>query len=62
MQIVTAIHCAEVRGPCGRIRGRTEGAEGNCNSIGRTTISTKLYPSELPETKPPAKEHTWADL
>jgi hypothetical protein len=26
-----------------RVRGRTEGAGGNCNLIGRTTISTKQY-------------------
>jgi len=30
--------------PNGRVRGRTEGAEGNCNTMGRTTISTKQTP------------------
>jgi hypothetical protein len=25
-------------------RGRTEGAEGDCNSIGRTTVSTNSDP------------------
>jgi hypothetical protein len=39
MQILTANHWTEPRNPNGRVTGRTEGAEGNCNSIGRT-IST----------------------
>ena len=43
----------------GRARGRTEGAEGDCNTIGRTTITTNWIPPELPGTKPPTKEHTW---
>jgi hypothetical protein len=30
--------------PNGRARGRTEGAEGVCNPIGRTTISTNQTP------------------
>ena len=34
--------------------------EGDCNPIGRPTVSTNLDPWELPETKPPTKEHTWA--
>jgi hypothetical protein len=25
---------------CGGVRGRTEGAEGKCNSIGKMTVST----------------------
>ena len=41
----------EVRNPYGRVRGGTEGAERNCNPIGRTSVSTKLDTSELPETK-----------
>jgi hypothetical protein len=36
----------------GKVRGRTEGAEGDCGLIGRTTMSTKADLSELPETKP----------
>lgn len=28
--------------------------------IGNTTVPTNLDPLELPETKPPTKEHTWA--
>ena len=30
--------------------------------IGRPTVSTNLDPWELPETKPPTKEHAWAGL
>jgi hypothetical protein len=33
--------------------------KGNGNSIGRSTVSTKLDPQELPETKPLTKEHRW---
>jgi hypothetical protein len=47
--------------PNGGVRGRTERAEGDCNSIGRTTISTNCTPSELAGTKPPPKEYTWRD-
>ena len=39
MQILTANHQTEPGDPNGRDRGRTEGAEGVCNTIGRT-IST----------------------
>jgi hypothetical protein len=39
MQILTANHWTEPRDPSGRVR-ETEGAEGDCNPIGRTTIST----------------------
>ena len=60
MQILTANHWTEVRNPDGNVRGRIEGAEGDGNPIGRTTVSTNLDPWELPETKPPTKEHTWA--
>jgi hypothetical protein len=34
--------------------GRTEGAEGDCNPIGRTTVPTNL---ELSETKPKTKAY-----
>ena len=37
-----------------------ESAEWNGNLIGRPTLSTNPDPWELPETKPPTKEHTWA--
>jgi hypothetical protein len=62
MQISTAKHWTEVGDPCGRVRGRIEGTEGDGNPIGRPTVSTNLDPWELPETKPPTKEHTQADL
>ena len=39
MQILTVNHWTELRDPNGRVRGRTKGAEGDCNPIGRT-IST----------------------
>jgi hypothetical protein len=38
-QILTTNNQTEPRDPNGRLRGRTEGAEGGCNPIGRT-IST----------------------
>jgi hypothetical protein len=46
--------------PNGRIRERTEGAEGICNPIGRKTLSTNQIPPppELPGTKPLPKEYT----
>jgi hypothetical protein len=40
MQILTANHWTEPGDPNGRVRRRTKEAEGVCNSIGRTTIST----------------------
>jgi hypothetical protein len=39
-QILTANHLIEVRDYCGNVRGRAEGAEGYCNPIRRTTVST----------------------
>jgi len=44
----------------GRVRGKTDGAEGNHNPIGSTTVSTNLDPLELTEAKSPTKKHTWA--
>jgi hypothetical protein len=38
--MLTANHWTEHRDPNGGVRERTEGAEGVCNPIGRTTIST----------------------
>jgi hypothetical protein len=55
-----ANYWTEPRDSFGRARRRTEGAEGDCNPMRRTTISTNQTPSELPGTKPPTKEHTWA--
>jgi hypothetical protein len=40
MQILTANRWTDPRDLNGGVRGRTEGAEGDCNPIGRTTIST----------------------
>jgi hypothetical protein len=63
MQILTVNQQTEPRDPNGRVGGRTEGAEGDCNPIGRTTISTNQTPTlELPESKPPIKEYTWLQL
>jgi hypothetical protein len=54
MQMLAAKHQTEPGDPSGEIRGRTEGAKGVCNPIGRT-ISTNQNPPELPRTKPPTK-------
>jgi hypothetical protein len=59
MQIFTVKHRTEVGDQYGRVGGRTEGAEGYGNPIGRTTVSANLDPSELPETKPKTKKHTY---
>jgi hypothetical protein len=48
------------RDPNGGVRGRTKEAEGGCNPIGRTTISTNQTP-EIPGTKPPTEEYRWRD-
>jgi hypothetical protein len=47
MRMLTANHQTEPRVPSGRVRGRTEGAEGDCNPIERTTISTSQTPQGL---------------
>jgi hypothetical protein len=60
--MLAANHWTEHGIPNGGFRERTEGAEGVCNSIGRTTISTnQTAPPELPRTKPLTKEYTWRD-
>jgi hypothetical protein len=43
--------------PVEELREKTEDADGVCNTIGRTTISSKqtLPHPELPRTKPPTK-------
>jgi hypothetical protein len=53
--MLAANNWTEHRDPSGGIRGKTEGAEGVCNPIGRTTISTNQTSPELPESKPPTK-------
>ena len=62
MQILTTKHWTEGGNPNGRVRGRIEGTEGDGNPIGRSSVSTNLDPWQLPEIKPPTKEHTWAGL
>jgi hypothetical protein len=59
MRMLVANHLTEHRDPNGGGRGRTEGVEGFCKPIGRTTISTNQTTPELPVTKPPTKEYTW---
>jgi hypothetical protein len=56
MQIFTANHWPEVEHSYGRVRGKIEGAKGNSDPIGRTTVSTNPEPWKLPETKPPTKQ------
>jgi hypothetical protein len=49
--------------PSGGVRERTEGAEGVCSPIGRTTIATNkthTHPEFL-GPKPPTEEYTWRD-
>jgi hypothetical protein len=57
MQILRANHWTKVRNPYGRIRRRTEEAEGYYNPVGRPTGSTNPDPWEFPETMPPTKEY-----
>jgi hypothetical protein len=61
MQTLAANHQTEHRDLKGRVRGRLEGAEGDCNPLRRTisTIWTLLPPPELPGIKLPTKEYTW---
>jgi len=42
--MLTANHWTENWVPNGGVRERTEGAEGDCNPIGRTTISINQTP------------------
>jgi hypothetical protein len=44
------------------VRGETEGVEGVCNPVEKTTISNNQTPQELPGTKPSTKEYTWLQL
>jgi hypothetical protein len=55
MQILTANHWTEVRDPCRRVRGITEGTEGDGNSIERPAVLTNPEPSGLSETEPQPK-------
>lgn len=59
--MVSANHWIEVWDKYGRVRVRSEGAEGDYNSIGRTTVLANPDTSELPETTPETKGHTQDD-
>jgi hypothetical protein len=48
MQILTANHWTEPGDPSGRARRRAEGAEGDCNPIGRATISASILIISIP--------------
>jgi len=61
MRPVAANYWPEQGAPNGRVREKTEGAEGVCNTIRRTTISSNQTPPLLPGTKPPTNEYTWKD-
>ena len=43
--------------PNGRVRGRIEGAEGNCNPIGRTTVSSNHIPQSSQGLNQQSKSH-----
>jgi hypothetical protein len=45
MQMLTANHHTEPRDLNGRARGRTEGAEGDCNPIGKTMSNNRVTQS-----------------
>jgi hypothetical protein len=45
MQILTAKHWTEVTDLYGTVRARTEGAEGDGNPIGRTTVGVTFKAS-----------------
>ena len=48
MRILAANHWTEHRDPNGGIRERIKGAEGVCNAVGITTISTNQTPPRGP--------------
>jgi hypothetical protein len=52
MCMFIANHHTEHGEPNGRIKGRTEGGEGDCNPIGKTTISTHLMSAPNPFPNP----------
>ena len=56
MQIPTDKHWTEFGNPCGRVRGRIEGPQGDGNPTERSTVSINLDPWEFPETEPSTKE------
>jgi hypothetical protein len=59
MEILIANHWSEPRLLNRRDRGRTEEAEGDCNSTRRTTISTNQTPQSSQGLKPPTKAYIY---
>jgi hypothetical protein len=60
MWMLTANHQTEHRDSNGGVRKRTEGEEGACNSIGKTTLNNQTTPPpELSDIKLPTKEYMW---
>ena len=57
MHITTEKHWTEVWDPNGRVSRRIEDPQGD-NTTGIPTVSTNLYPWELPETEELVKEHS----
>jgi len=53
MYKLTVNHWTKLRDSHGRIRGRTEGAEGDGNTVGRTIVSITRSSLEFTGTKPP---------
>jgi hypothetical protein len=60
--MLAANHWTEHRVPNRGVREETEGVKGDCNPIGRTTISINQTPSELPGIRPSTKEYTCLQL
>jgi hypothetical protein len=61
MWVLAANLWTEQENPNGGLREMSKGAEGVCNPIGRTTISTNQMPPDLPGTKPLTKEYIGRD-
>jgi hypothetical protein len=57
--MLTVNHWNECGDPNRGVRERTEGSEGFCNAIGRSTVSTNQTLQSFQELKPPTKEYTW---
>jgi hypothetical protein len=55
MQMLKANYWTEQEDPRGGFRKRTEGTEGICNPIGRTTTSNNQTLPELPGSKQPTR-------
>jgi hypothetical protein len=60
MQILKVNHWTDVRDPYERVRAKIEIAIEDGNPIGKSRVSIYPDPYELPETKPPTEEYTWA--